>query len=758
MRRRSFIFGGNTELSYEELLEKRAIADELAAAASGAPQNISEGLSNLGAALGSRIASKRANAGLTKGRSAFDAQFNDYLGLSGNAAPTQPPSPAPATSRAPSRPVASDGRTQRPAPGQPQFAPPVQTQPQTAAVDPRNPQPLQAPAPQAASTSAIAQQLSEAQTVPPRAPRQLQQSARTPEPVQVASLGGVPANDTPQRQIQQEQLIPATSDGDLPRVLSYNNGAAVRDDPLVASLEQDITQAVSQVYGKGYTVQVYSGGQAQKGSGLARVGSTRHDGGNAGDVRIFDPQGKQVKGDDLAPLGQFWAASGNGGVGMEMRGGGIHLDNHDDRARVWNYANQGGQYTPAQQQAVAAGLKGQFPELANPPGIGIPTPRDQAGFAAPQNPQGIQVAQAPQQGQRQPFGGVDPRLMQLFNNPHASPEQKQMIGQLMKQQAAQNAPPTRAEQLAQERFEFEQRKFGQTQANAASTTDIARQRLELERAAAERDGKKPLIVDGVAYDPDTFQPVIKARERPTGVATDYDKHVAGAQSRGEQPLTFLEYQTQLKAAGRASTNVTVNGGDGADANLRKELDKGTGTAWVDYQKQGANAGALTQDLEVLDELVTLAPQGAISGRLANAIPGVSSAGDAFNSIVKRVAPTMRAPGSGSTSDIEYNGMLQSLPALRNKPEANSAILQIMRAKSAVNIERSAIVDQYSNREISASEARTRISEINKRSIITPELRSALEGLGADFSKKTEPSAPDADGWTVHNGVKIRKKQ
>ncbi|MBS9719044.1 hypothetical protein ACFFUT_09615 [Pseudohalocynthiibacter aestuariivivens] len=130
----------------------------------------------------------------------------------------------------------------------------------------------------------------------------------------------------------------------------------------------------------------------------------------------------------------------------------------------------------------------------------------------------------------------------------------------------------------------------------------------------------------------------------------------------------------------------------------------------------------------MDELIKLAPQGPISGRLASAFPGVSSAGDAFQSVVKRVAPTLRAEGSGSTSDIEYEGMLRSLPALGNKPEANVMIAQIMRQKAAINMERSQIVQDYQSDLIDVQEARTRMRELDQRSIMTPEMQQALTGL------------------------------
>lgn len=144
--------------------------------------------------------------------------------------------------------------------------------------------------------------------------------------------------------------------------LRYVNGAAVRSQKLTESLETRIVKAVGEVYGPGARADVFSGGQPA--TGLARVGSTRHNNGQAGDFYIYDAQGRRITGDGLAPLAQYWQAQGWGGTGLEMRGGGIHLDEHANRPRFWNY----GHITQGQLAAVRAGQAGLFPPLNAPQG------------------------------------------------------------------------------------------------------------------------------------------------------------------------------------------------------------------------------------------------------------------------------------------------------------------------------------------------------------------------------------------------------
>jgi hypothetical protein len=129
--------------------------------------------------------------------------------------------------------------------------------------------------------------------------------------------------------------------------VSLTNQGAVRNLPITDTLRSSISSSVEQVFGPGFQAKVYSGGQPRPGEGR-RVGSTRHDGGNAADVYIYDPDGKRVTGDGLAPLAKHWLSNSLGGVGLEMRGGGIHLDTHTDRSPFWFY----GQSTPAQRAAV----------------------------------------------------------------------------------------------------------------------------------------------------------------------------------------------------------------------------------------------------------------------------------------------------------------------------------------------------------------------------------------------------------------------
>jgi len=103
----SYIFGGDTgityeqlqrdqrenSLSYEQLQRERARAQELARLLTGAPQNVGEGLSYLGAAIASRIAQNRARRTEGSLRDVSNARFGGIVealtgGATGGGSPT----------------------------------------------------------------------------------------------------------------------------------------------------------------------------------------------------------------------------------------------------------------------------------------------------------------------------------------------------------------------------------------------------------------------------------------------------------------------------------------------------------------------------------------------------------------------------------------------------------------------------------------------------------------------------------------------
>lgn len=379
-----------------------------------------------------------------------------------------------------------------------------------------------------------------------------------------------------------------------------------------------------------------------------------------------------------------------------------------DKALGGILASNSGQATP-QAQKIAQTLLGRgqgqnyFPPAPDP---------NRPDFAPQQQP-------APQDNVQQ--------LMAVINHPYATREQKMMAANALQQIQQRNDP---ANQLD----------------------------LELKRTQLEALKAKPTTKYGFTTLPDgtvlrtnevsgAAEPIYQGGEKPTTDIQNYEYYVRKETEAGRQPLGPMEYERELKRAG--ATNINNNNGTTTpDGDFRKKLDENEGKQWSDYKTTGTVSAGMNQDFQVLGELMKVAPQGPITGRLAEAFPGVSSAGDAFQSIVKRIAPTLRAPGSGSTSDIEYDGMLRSLPSLKNSSEANQMILSIMQAKQQLNVKRAGIITDYQSNKLNIDQAREAMQQLDSQSILTPEIKTALEAIGPQPSKGDATPAPEGVGQGV----------
>jgi hypothetical protein len=108
-----------------------------------------------------------------------------------------------------------------------------------------------------------------------------------------------------------------------------------RENKVDSALERKISAMVSDIYGPEYEAVIYSGGEPTTGKKVSKSG--RHDvkfdaqgnmiGGQAADIYITHretgkvlPRAQQIK------AAQYWQAREFGGVGLGMKGGGIHLD------------------------------------------------------------------------------------------------------------------------------------------------------------------------------------------------------------------------------------------------------------------------------------------------------------------------------------------------------------------------------------------------------------------------------------------------
>ena len=114
-----------------------------------------------------------------------------------------------------------------------------------------------------------------------------------------------------------------------------------------------------------------------------------------------------------------------------------------------------------------------------------------------------------------------------------------------------------------------------------------------------------------------------------------------------------------------------------------ERYKALGKQFADIEKKSGQAGANNQTILALKELYQVAPSGPVTGRVLELFPEANDVAAAVQSLRTQLAPQLRVEGSGSTSDIEYAGMLNSLGSLKNSPAANTALLDLMLVKNDI---------------------------------------------------------------------------
>ena len=92
-----------------------------------------------------------------------------------------------------------------------------------------------------------------------------------------------------------------------------------------------------------------------------------------------------------------------------------------------------------------------------------------------------------------------------------------------------------------------------------------------------------------------------------------------------------------------------------------------------------------------------------TGGLMGIVPGASYVAGAFdpqiaemNEIQRRLAPAQRQEGSGSTSDIEYAGFLQSVPGPGRPRASNEAIIDRGLQEGGRRRERAKFLESYGN--------------------------------------------------------------
>jgi hypothetical protein len=213
-----------------------------------------------------------------------------------------------------------------------------------------------------------------------------------------------------------------------------------------------------------------------------------------------------------------------------------------------------------------------------------------------------------------------------------------------------------------------------------------------------------------------------------------------AAAMGLDPNKVYNLGPEGKVTGIGGGDTILQTGMSGEDALRTELLKLQGKILGGIVETAGKSAQIAPDINALRELALAGPSGPIQGRLAEMFPEFNDVAAARQAIIRRVAPQMRVEGSGSTSDIEYAGMIQSLGRLTNTPEANVAVADAMLAKYALDQQRAALVQRYTMNDMTYDEMVAELQVLNQQSILPPSLKRLISA---------SPQATTSGGTATH---------
>jgi flagellum-specific peptidoglycan hydrolase FlgJ len=287
--------------------------------------------------------------------------------------------------------------------------------------------------------------------------------------------------------------------------------------------------------------------------------------------------------------------------------------------------------------------------------------------------------------------------------------------------------------------------------SSSSSPQLRAQLMQLYQMTQREQPKWEKLNDGTLYNPrnaetrtvgDGYRALIDPAERARyGIKPD------------DQNPYYVDPAGKPSALGRPSTNVTVNNENRTETAADTEAAKALVRRNVAAMDAADKAQAAMADINTMREISrrvgsvgSTADLKAAIGPYAEAV-GVNLDGlsdiQAFEAVIQRMAPQMRAEGSGSTSDIEFKGMLASLPRLRFNPQAREMILDTLEANARYNIMRGDIALKVLTKEIKREDGEKQMRALGDPMQAFREFRKANPSLFTGPPPKDAPPDPDA---------------
>jgi len=280
--------------------------------------------------------------------------------------------------------------------------------------------------------------------------------------------------------------------------------------------------------------------------------------------------------------------------------------------------------------------------------------------ASPAAPQAAPVTPVQQVAQ------ANPQLLQAamarMNDPYASPGSRAVAQALVQRLVTQETKDPRDSRLKD--LSIAEKEAALT--NQSQMTPLQRRQAELAVQKSERE----LAGEGAS-------PLTPEERKSIGIP--------------EGQPAYKTRSGEIKF-GPAGTRVNVDASQKTESEFGKETGKALAKRFDQLASDGDEAA---QNLELVGEMRRLggridtgagAAVKSYLGKIGVKTEGVSDI-EAFNTLINRLTPQQRVPGSGATSDFDAKMFRESLPSLMNTPEGNAKILETIERISTNKIAR-----------------------------------------------------------------------
>lgn len=192
---------------------------------------------------------------------------------------------------------------------------------------------------------------------------------------------------------------------------------------------------------------------------------------------------------------------------------------------------------------------------------------------------------------------------------------------------------------------------------------------------------------------------------------DYNFYSQQERGAGREPKSFSDWDLMRRQAGATAITIDQKG----EAQFAKEVGTQQAKRFNELVERGSQSRTIISDLDALREIGARIPGG--TGKTAEIIAALGPYADAlgvkieglddiqaYRAITSRLAPRMRAPDSGATSDFEMRTFLDALPNLGRTPGGNEIVANVYQALEEHHIRAAEIASKAMERAITPAEA------------------------------------------------------